>query len=180
MNNVTYTTPDTSVEIEKTESWKSNDITELATALAKAQSEIDGARKNTTNDWFKSNYADLHQVIQSSFPQLTKYGLSVIQGSDWINGNIHVTTMLCHSSGQWVKSSVCMPLKDNYNAQDVGTAVTYGRRYGLSAMVGVAQYDDDAQSISPPKPKAKPKTKKAKPLTTTDIHNGTNDIVDII
>ena len=175
MSNVTYTTPDTSVEIEKAESWKSNDITELATALAKAQSEIDGATKNSQNPFFKSSYADLHQVIQSSFPQLTKYGLSVVRGSDWINGNIHVTTMLCHSSGQWIKSSVCMPLKDNYNAQDIGTAVTYGRRYGLSAMVGVAQYDDDAQSISTPKPK----TKKAKPLSTTDIHNSTNDIIDL-
>ena len=176
MSDITYTTtPEASVEITKTESWKSDDITELATALSKAQSEIDGATKNSTNPFFKSSYADLHQVIKSSFPQLTKHGLSIIQGSDWIDGKIHVTTMICHSSGQWIKSSVCMPLKDNYNAQDVGTAVTYGRRYGLSAMVGVAQYDDDAQSISTPKPK----TKKVKPLSVEEVKNGTNDIIDL-
>ena len=181
MNDITYTTtPDTSVEITRTESWKSDDITELATALSKAQSEIDGATKNSTNPFFKSSYADLHQVIKSSFPQLTKYGLSVIQGTDWLDGKIHITTMLCHSSGQWIKSSVAMPLKtdeegnDSYNAQDIGTAVTYGRRYGLSAMVGVAQYDDDAQSISPPK-----KTEKVKPLSTEELNNKTNEIMDL-
>ena len=167
MSDITYTTtPEASVEITKTESWKSDDITELATALSKAQSEIDGATKNSQNPFFKSSYADLHQVIQSSFPQLTKNGLSVVQGSDWINGNIHVTTMLCHSSGQWIKSSVCMPLKDNWNAQDVGSIMTYGRRYGLSAMVGVAQYDDDAQSVSTPKPKK-------------NINGATNEIIDL-
>ena len=175
MNDITYTaTPDASVEITRTESWKSDDITELAKALSKAQSEIDGASKNNTNPFFKSNYADLHQVIQSSFPQLTKYGLSVIQGTDWIDGSIHVTTMLCHSSGQWIKSSICMPLKDKWNAQDVGSIMTYGRRYGLSAMVGVAQYDDDAQSISPPK-----KTKKVKPLSTEELNNTDNEVFDI-
>ena len=84
--------------------------------------------------------------------------------------------MLCHSSGQWIKSSVCMPLKDNYNAQDVGSIMTYGRRYGLSAMVGVAQYDDDAQSVSPPKRK---KQAKVKPLSVEEVKNGTNDIIDL-
>ena len=177
MNDITYTsTPDTSVEITRAESWKSNNITELATALSKAQAEIEGARTDSTNPFYKSSYADLHQVIQSSFPQLTKNGLSVVQGSDWIEGSIHVTTMLCHSSGQWIKSSVCMPLKDKWNAQDVGSIMTYGRRYGLSAMVGVAQYDDDAQSVSSPKPK---KQAKVKPLFVEEVKNGTNDIIDL-
>ena len=174
-DNITYTTPSGTSDIDIS-TWKSNDITELATALSKAQSEIDGASKNSQNPFFKSSYADLHQVIQSSFPQLTKYGLSVIQGSDWIDGNIHVTTMLCHSSGQWIKSSVCMPLKEKWNAQDVGSIMTYGRRYGLSAMVGVAQYDDDAQSVSQPKPK---KQAKVKPLSVEQTKNGTNDIIDL-
>lgn len=184
MSDVTYTMPDMAIETTQTDilKWKSNDITELAKALSKAQSEIDGASKNSTNPFFKSNYADLHQVIKSSFPQLTKHGLSVVQGTDWIDGKIHVTTMLCHSSGQWIKSSVCMPLKtdkegkDNHTAQDVGSIMTYGRRYGLSAMVGVAQYDDDAQSVSPPKPK---KTKKVKPLSTEELNNTDTEIFDL-
>ena len=174
MDNITYTTTDMSSSVEN---WKSNDITELAGALAKAQAEIEGARTDSTNPFYNSSYADLHQVIQSSFPQLTKYGLSVVQGSDWIGGNIYVTTMLCHSSGQWIKSSICMPLKEKANSQDIGAIMTYGRRYGLSAMVGVAQYDDDANRLAKA-PKRK-KQAKVKPLSAEEVKNGTNDIIDL-
>ena len=62
-------------------------------------------------------------------------------------GAVCVTTTLMHSSGQWLRSKVKLPLSKK-DAQGVGAAITYGRRYGLSAIVGIAQYDDDAQSIS--------------------------------
>ena len=94
-----------------------------------------------------SNYADLHAVIKSSFPYLSKHGLSVTQGNEMIMGAVCVTTTLMHTSGQWIRSKVKLPLEKK-NAQGVGSAITYGRRYGLSAIVGIAQYDDDAQSIS--------------------------------
>ena len=134
-------------EPEPVETWKSEYIDKLAAALAKAQSEMKGAQKNAVNPFFKSNYADLQKVIESSFPYLTKNGLSVIQGNEGKPGEFHVTTMLLHSSGQWIKSKLKMPI-EKLNAQGVGSAITYGRRYGLSAMVGIAQHDDDAQSIS--------------------------------
>ena len=134
-------------EPEPIETWKSEYIDKLAAALSKAQSEMKGAQKNAVNPFFKSNYADLHKVIESSFPYLTKNGLSVIQGNEGKPGEFHVTTMLLHSSGQWIKSKLKMPI-EKLNAQGVGSAITYGRRYGLSAMVGIAQHDDDAQSIS--------------------------------
>ena len=183
MNDITYTTtPQVSLDVENNKSnWKSDDITELAMALSKAQAEIEGATTNSTNPFYKSSYADLHQVIKSSMPYLTKHGLSVIQGTEdnsamsWAKGKIHVTTILCHSSGQWIKSSVAMPIGEKKDAQAIGTAVTYGRRYGLSAMVGIAQYDDDAQSISAP-PK---KTKKAKPLSTEELNNTDNEILNL-
>ena len=127
--------------------WKSPEIDKLATALAKAQSEMEGAKKESTNPFFKSNYADLHAVIKSSFPYLSKNGLSVTQGNEMIMGAVCVTTTLMHSSGQWLRSKVKLPLEKK-NAQGVGSAITYGRRYGLSAMVGIAQFDDDANSIS--------------------------------
>ena len=177
MNDITYTTtPQVSLDVENNKSsWKSDDITELATALSKAQSEIEGATTNSTNPFYKSSYADLHQVIKSSMPYLTKHGLSVMQGTESAHGKIHITTMLCHSSGQWIKSSVAMPIGEKKDAQAIGTAVTYGRRYGLSAMVGIAQYDDAAQSISAP-PK---KTKKAKPLSTEELNNTDNEILNL-
>ena len=127
--------------------WKSPEIGELAGALAKAQSEMEGAKKESTNPFFNSNYADLHAVIKSAFPYLSKYGLSVTQGNEMIMGAVCVTTTLMHSSGQWLRSKVKLPLEKK-NAQGVGSAITYGRRYGLSAMVGIAQFDDDANSIS--------------------------------
>jgi hypothetical protein len=127
--------------------WKSPEIDKLAEALAKAQSEMEGAKKESTNPFFKSNYADLHAVIKSSFPYLSKNGLSVTQGNEMIMGAVCVTTTLMHSSGQWIRSKVKLPLAKK-DAQGVGSAITYGRRYGLSAIVGIAQYDDDAQSIS--------------------------------
>ena len=127
--------------------WKSNQIDQLAAALAKAQSEMEGAKKESTNPFFKSSYADLHAVIKSSFPYLSKNGLSVSQGNEVIKGAVCVTTTLMHASGQWMRSKIKLPLA-KVDAQGVGAAVTYGRRYGLSAMVGIAQYDDDAQSIS--------------------------------
>ena len=127
--------------------WKSSEINKLAESLAKAQSEMEGAKKESTNPFFKSNYADLHAVIKSSFPYLSKNGLSVTQGNEMIMGAVCVTTTLMHSSGQWIRSKVKLPLAKK-DAQGVGSAITYGRRYGLSAIVGIAQYDDDAQSIS--------------------------------
>ena len=127
--------------------WKSQEIDKLAEALAKAQSELEGAKKESTNPFFKSGYADLHAVIKSAFPYLSTHGLAVSQGNEIIPGAICVTTTLMHSSGQWLRSKIKVPLS-KVDAQGVGAAMTYGRRYGLSAIVGIAQYDDDGNSIS--------------------------------
>ena len=130
----------------RTDEWKSPEIDKLAAALAKAQSELEGAKKESVNPFFKSSYADLHAVIKSAFPHLSKYGLSVSQGNEIVPGAVCVTTLLMHSSGQWLRSKVKLPLS-KVDAQGVGAAITYGRRYGLSAIAGIAQFDDDANSI---------------------------------
>ena len=134
--------------ITEADDWKSDKIDKLASALVKAQAELDGAKKESTNPFFKSNYADLHTVIKSSFPVLTKYGLCVSQGNEVIPGAVCVTTTLIHESGQWLRSKVKLPLGGKKDAQAVGACCTYGRRYGLSAIVGIAQYDDDGNSIT--------------------------------
>ena len=127
--------------------WKSEKIDKLAAALSKAQSEMKGAEKKSINPFFNSGYADLHTVIESSFPHLTKYGLSVIQGNESNPGEFFVTTMLLHESGQWIKSKLKMPI-EKVTAQSIGSTITYGRRYGLSAITGIAQYDDDGNAVS--------------------------------
>jgi hypothetical protein len=135
-------------ENRRKDEWMSPKIDKLAAALSKAQSELKGALKSSVNPFFKSDYADLDTVIKSCFPQLTKNGLSVIQGNDTCDkGSFYVTTMLLHESGQWIKSKLKMPIGGKKDAQAVGATITYARRFSLSAMVGIAQTDDDGNSI---------------------------------
>ena len=129
------------------EVWKSSKVDKLAAALSKAQSEMKGAEKKSINPFFNSGYADLYTVIESSFPHLTKHGLSVIQGNESNPGEFFVTTMLLHESGQWIRSKLKMPI-EKATAQSIGSTITYGRRYGLSAITGIAQYDDDGNAVS--------------------------------
>ena len=129
--------------------WKSDQIDKLAGALAKAQSQIRGAAKKSKNPFFNSNYADLHTVIESCMPQLSANGISVVQGTDFNKRDgWSVTTMLMHSSGQWIKSNCKIILGPKQDIQALGSAITYGRRYLLSSMAGVGQFDDDGNSIS--------------------------------
>mgnify|MGYP003146487024 FL=1 len=129
--------------------WKSDQIDKLAGALAKAQSQIRGAAKKSKNPFFNSNYADLHTVIESCMPQLSANGISVVQGTDFNRTDgWFVTTMLMHSSGQWIKSSCKIILGPKQDIQALGSAITYGRRYGLSSIAGIGQFDDDGNSIS--------------------------------
>ena len=128
------------------ESWKSDKIDMLATALSKAQREMKGAKASAVNPFFKSNYADLNTVIESSIPYLSKYGLSIVQGHDKDEkGTFYVTTTLLHASGQWIRSKLQMPIGGKQDAQAVGATTTYARRFSLSAMVGIAQKDDDGE-----------------------------------
>ena len=124
--------------------WKSETIGKLSAALAKAQGEMKGATSKSTNPFFNSSYADLHTVIEASVPHLSKHGISVIQGTEFDSTNGYfVTTRLLHESGEWVQTKVRCPLGGKKDIQAVGGAITYGRRYGLSAMAGIAQKDDD-------------------------------------
>lgn len=144
---------------------QSENITELAAALAKAQAEIGAAKRDSENPHFKTRYADLASVWDAIRQPLTKHGIAVVQapGTD-DTGAVTMTTSLVHNSGQWMRSTVgCKPAK--IDAQSVGSVITYLRRYALAAMVGVAPDDDDGEAAigrgavkeQPPKqPKPKP------------------------
>ncbi len=121
---------------------QSENINELASALAKAQGEMQAAIKDSVNPFFKSKYADLGSVWDAARPVLSKNGLCVIQSTEMIGEKIVMVTTLAHSSGQWMKSF--LPLNPAKNdSQSVGAAITYLRRYSLSALVGVVCDDDD-------------------------------------
>ena len=124
---------------------QSTSIGKLAEAMAKAQGEITGALKDSTNPFFKSRYADLASCWDACRGQLSKNGLAVLQSMEGMERELRVVTILVHSSGEWVKSWTPVRSKDD-TAQGMGSAITYARRYALAAMVGLAQIDDDAEA----------------------------------
>ena len=133
---------------------KSEQINELAAALAKAQGQMAGAKKDSDNPFFKSKYADLASVVEAIRGPFAEHGLSYIQApipteGDWVQ----VETILLHASGQWITSIVDVPVSKG-DAQGYGSALTYARRYGLSAIAGVAPEDDDGNAAAKAKPRA--------------------------
>lgn len=124
-----------------TTQW-SEDIDELATALAKAQGEIKAAAKSKANPFFKSMYADLSAIMEVCRTPLSANNLAIIQVTCFDPENIWLETTLIHKSGQWVRSRYPLrPTKDD--PQGLGSALTYARRYSLAAMVGVVADDED-------------------------------------
>jgi hypothetical protein len=123
----------------------SDNIAELAAALAKAQGHITGALKDTNNTFFKSKYADLAACWDACRKALSDNGLAVIQTTTERDGHLYVATTLAHSSGQWVRGWMPVKTKDD-GPQAMGSGVTYARRYALAAIVGLAQVDDDAEA----------------------------------
>jgi len=128
------------------EPMQSTDIGKLAEALSKAQSEMEGAKKDAKNPFFKSDYSTLFAVWQACRGPLTKNGLSVIQTTGGNgSGVITVYTILAHSSGQWIKGALSIkPAKTD--PQTLGSCLTYLRRYALAGVVGLSPLDDDAEA----------------------------------
>ncbi len=124
-------------------SW-SPTIGALAAALAKAQGMIAGAKKDSVNPHFKTSYADLASVWDACRAALSANGLSVVQPTQPATGGVLVATILLHTSGEWIRGDLFMPCAKP-DAQGIGSAITYARRYGLAAMVGVAPDDDDGE-----------------------------------
>jgi len=125
---------------------QSSDIGKLAEALAKAQAQMQGAIKDSSNPFFKSKYADLSSVWNSCREPLSNNGIAVIQTTDsGLDGAIELITTLVHSSGQFIRGR--LPIKPvRPDPQGIGSAISYARRYGLSSIVGVIQEDDDGEN----------------------------------
>ena len=119
-----------------------SELSELATALAAAQCEMQNPRFDKTNPGFRSKYASLAAVRDAVIPILARHGIAVVQNLTTTDGGICCTTMLLHKSGQSLISSLPMPAA-KFDAQGLGSAATYARRYGLMAMAGVVGDEDD-------------------------------------
>ncbi len=140
----------------------SEQINEIAAALAKAQGEIKGAAKDSTNPHFKSRYADLASVWDACRAALSKNGLSVVQIPDTTSDGVFLYTTIAHSSGQWFRGVMPVrPVQDT--PQGLGSALTYARRYSLASMVGVAPDDDDDGNAASEGTRANTTTRTAAP-----------------
>lgn len=118
---------------------QSTSIENIAKALIAFQSQVETIKKDSTNPFFKSKYASLENVIEGTREPLKKNNLAF---SQFPAGDNNLTTILMHSSGEFMKSSVKMFPKDN-TPQGQGSAITYMRRYALSAILGLATEEDD-------------------------------------
>ena len=133
---------------------KSESIAAISQAISKAQGEVENASKNAKNPHFKSKYADLAELLNTVRPVFSGHGLAIVQMPSFVDGVASVETLISHSSGEWI-SSICSAPVSKQDAQGVGSAITYLRRYSLAAMCGIAQEDDDANSAVGHAPKKK-------------------------
>lgn len=137
--------------------WQSENINELAGALAKAKLEFNPIVKGVDNPAYvrggkAMKYADLSTIIEATEEAMAKNGLSLIQSPD-VNVADHSMSLigvLVHSSGQWMRFVTTLPAvqRERFDAQSCGSAITYARRYQYKSIIGAAEEDDDANMAS--------------------------------
>ena len=134
-------------------------VCELAKAMAAAQGALKPAPFDMLNPHFGRRYASLSSIAESCRAALASNGIAVFQGTAFADGRVVVTTMVVHSSGQWMRDELSIkPVSDT--PQAIGSALTYARRYSLCGMVGVvSEEDDDGNGKGQDAPKTTPKPK---------------------
>ena len=129
---------------------KSDTIGEIAKALSKVQGQLKPALKDSQNPFFRSTYADLNSVWDACRDLLSTNGLAVAQVNLPAESGVIIETILMHESGEYLSGELYLPLA-KHDPQGVGSAITYGRRYALAAMIGiVSDVDDDGNHASQP------------------------------
>lgn len=121
----------------------SEKVSLIAQALADFQKEVKNPANTAENPFFKSKYAPLNEILNDVRPLLAKQGLSIIQNTGGNGEVINVTTMLLHVSGEWYETCPLVLKPDKNTPQGAGSAITYARRYQLSAILGISSEDDD-------------------------------------
>lgn len=128
----------------------SEQIDQLASALADAQADLGTVIKQSQNDAFGSKYADLTKVWEAFQRVGPRHGLSIVQMPghfDAMSRTMSLSVKLMHNSGQWLGGDMSMPLSRG-DAHAYGSACTYARRYSLAALIGICPHDDDGNDAS--------------------------------
>lgn len=133
------------------------ELNELAKALSAAQGEMENAKMNGTNPHFNSKFANLAAIREATLPALTKHGLAITQFTTYTDtGTLLLVTRLMHASGQYVEGEFPIAIG---KPQEMGSALTYAKRYSWSGITGVAaDEDDDGQSAQTAPSKAAKRT----------------------
>lgn len=139
----------------------------LCAALVAAQGALKPIAKDGKNPAFRSRYATLDGIMETVRPALAAHGLAVVQGvihPETGEGGrlvgITVETRLLHTSGEWLASVVPVPVAKG-DAHGLGSALSYGRRYGISALLALSTDEDDDGNAAAKAPPAKPQAKPA-------------------
>ena len=147
------------------ETTMSESIKNLASAQVKVQKEIEDMAHDSKG--YGYNYTSYDALVKYLRPLLTKHGISFVQMPVGSDAEIGVETLYMHTSGEWVRSGMMTPIAESKSMniyQSVGSAITYFRRYSLSAFVGIASdADNDVKAIEvddKPIKKATPKPKR--------------------
>lgn len=131
----------------------SDTFVNLAKSLVAAQADLPAVTKDSVNPHFRNKYASLDAVVEAVRGPLAKHGLAIVQGatSPAVGAPaLTVETLLVHQSGEWLSNTVTVPMA-KVDPQGAGGALTYGRRYGLAALLSLAtEEDDDANAASRP------------------------------
>lgn len=152
----------------------SGGIPELAAAYVAAWGELPvGVQKDAENPHFGNEYATLEAHLKLIKPVFARHGLAIMQTPGTItDGNMALTTILLHKSGQSIAVTSQVPLGGKLTAQSMGSGATYGSRYVLRGIGGLAATDDDGEAASAAPEPARAKTKAAKAPSYADQADG--------
>lgn len=132
------------------------DHASLGAALLAFQGEVTKVGKDSINSYFEGHrYASLQKVMEVVRPVLQVNGLVISQVLDNADGAPALRTILMHASSGDRLEGTC-PFPENLNAQQMGSAVTYFRRYGLLAVLGLVPDDDDDGNLASQAPAQAP------------------------
>ncbi|WP_267247557.1 ERF family protein [Streptococcus sp. Marseille-Q5986] len=151
---------------------KSETLTEFSKAFAKTQQEMKQPLKDANNPFFKSKYVPLENVVEAITESASKNGLSFTQfpSSDEA-GNVTVGTLVMHSSGEWIEYDPIKMKPVKNDPQSIGSAITYAKRYALSAIFGITSDPDDDGNEATQTKKQAPAKKKDDPVISVEKAN---------
>jgi hypothetical protein len=145
----------------------SESIAKIATALVEAHKAFKPVSQSGTNPHLRSKYSTIADYLNAVQGALLSNGICISQSVSKTEVGIAVTTKLIHVSGEYLESDACVLPVEKPNAQAVGSAISYARRYSLASFLGIAAgtEDDDgaaASKVAPSKPSAAEAARAAK------------------